>query len=97
KTNAENRLVEFAEQELNDFDVHEFRQIQDNLDELKEVIPDLKAAYDEELHLTLKNAYVMPAKLRDIAGEFLETQQKDFKIGFFYSKKKTEEVREQKL
>src|SRR5699024_1533035 len=42
-------------------------------------------------------AYVMPAKLRDTAGEFLETQQKDFKIGFFNSKKKTEEVREQKL
>src|SRR5699024_8733788 len=47
--------------------------------------------------LTLKNAYVMPAKLRDTAGEFLETQQKDFKIGFFNSKRKTEEVREQKL
>ena len=97
ETNAENELVEFADEELNEFDVHEFRQIQDNLEELTEIIPNLKAAYDEELHLTLKNAYVMPAKLRDTAGEFLETQQKDFKIGFFNSKKKTEEVREQKL
>lgn len=97
ETNAENSLVEFAESELHDFDVHEFRQIQDNLKELSEVIPSLKDAYDEELNLTLKNAYVMPAKLRDIAGEFLETQQKDFKIGFFNSKKKTEEVREQKI
>src|SRR5699024_4846583 len=73
ETNAENELVEFADEELNEFDVHEFRQIQDNLEELTEIIPNLKAA------------------------ELLEKQQKDFKIGFFNSKKKTEEVREQKL
>src|SRR5699024_3868976 len=97
ETDAENTLVQFAADNLEDFDVHEFRQIQDNLNELSEVIPNLKAEYDEELHLTLKNAYVMPAKLRDIASEFLETQQKDFKVGFFNSKKKTEEVRREKV
>src|SRR5699024_8476143 len=53
ETDAENTLVQFAADNLEDFDVHEFRQIQDNLNELSEVIPNLKAEYDEELHLTL--------------------------------------------
>src|SRR5699024_6558580 len=37
------------------------------------------------------------AKLRDQAGHYLESQQKDFKIGFFNAKKKTEEERQQRL
>src|SRR5699024_2573320 len=96
ETNAENELVEFADEELNEFDVHEFRQIQDNLEELTEIIPNLKAAYDEKLHLKLENTYVMTGKLRDSIGKVLKTQQKDFKIGFFNSKKYKEEVRVQK-
>ncbi|WP_339227887.1 dynamin family protein [Oceanobacillus sp. FSL K6-2867] len=44
----------------------------------------------EELQQTLNNAYLMPAHLRDKAQLFLESQQSDFKIGLFASKKKTE-------
>ncbi len=97
ETNAEEKLVEYASEEMNDFDVHQFQAIQDHLLKLDEVLPEMKEQFYDELQLTLKNAYVMPAKLRDIAGAFLETQQKDFKIGFFNSKKKTEEVRQEKL
>src|SRR5690625_2478543 len=39
----------------------------------------------------------MPAKLRDQAGPYIESQQKDFKIGLFNAKKKTEEERQQRL
>src|SRR5690625_4092883 len=97
ETNAEETLVQYATEYMEDFDVQEFQYFQDSLLELDHILPQLKAQYDNELHLTLKNAYVMPAKLRDIAGEFLETQQKDFKVGFFNSKKKTAEIRKEKV
>lgn len=45
----------------------------------------------EELQQTLNNAYLMPANLRDKAQLFLESQQSDFKVGLFASKKKTKE------
>lgn len=47
----------------------------------------------EELQQTLNNAYLMPASLRDKAQLFLESQQSDFKVGLFASKKKTNEER----
>src|SRR5699024_1284390 len=46
---------------------------------------------------TLKNAYIMPAQLRDLAEEFLESQDKHFKVGLFQSKKKTNEAKEIRL
>src|SRR5699024_6055893 len=51
----------------------------------------------DAVNQTLKNAYLMPAKLRNQAGHFLESQQKDFKIGFFNAKRKTEEERQARL
>src|SRR5699024_7294869 len=87
----------YATEYMEAFDVQEFQYFQDSLLELDHILPQLKAQYDNELHLTLKNAYVMPAKLRDIAGEFLETQQKDFKVGFFNSKKKTAKIGTEKV
>lgn len=97
ETRVEETLVDYATEEMDNFDVHQFQQIQENLVRLNEILPEMKAQYYDELQLTLKNAYVMPAKLRDIAGEFLQTQRKDFKVGFFNSKRKTEEVRQEKL
>src|SRR5699024_8495904 len=48
-------------------------------------------AFNEEIQSTLKNAYLMPRNVRDLAESFLYAQEKDFKIGFFQSKKKTVE------
>ncbi|WP_249869634.1 dynamin family protein [Oceanobacillus saliphilus] len=47
--------------------------------------------YMGELQQTLNNAYLMPASLRDKAKLYLESQQPDFKIGLFASRKKTME------
>ncbi|WP_176330228.1 dynamin family protein [Oceanobacillus rekensis] len=47
--------------------------------------------YMKELQQTLNNAYLMPASLRDKAQHYLESQQPDFKVGFFASKRKTAE------
>lgn len=97
EANSEADLLTYAAEQLKGFNVHEFTSLQEDLNQLSNVIPSLKKVYYDELQETLKNAYVMPARLRDLAGEYLETKQKDFKVGFFNSKKKTEEVRAEKL
>lgn len=97
ETKAEETLIQYATNELTDFDVHHFQEIQARLNQLDTILPEMKKQFYEELQMTLKNAYVMPAKLRDSAGAFLETQQKDFKVGFLNSKKKTELIRQEKL
>ncbi|WP_245183497.1 dynamin family protein [Lentibacillus salicampi] len=57
-------------------------------------IPDqLGTDFHKEVTTTLNNAYLMPATLRDTAQLFLESQQRDFKVGLLASKKKTKEER----
>src|SRR5699024_4758160 len=57
----------------------------------------LQKEFMNEVQTTLKNAYIMPAQLRDLAEEFLESQDKNFKVGLFQSKKKTNEAKEIRL
>jgi len=57
----------------------------------------VKQEYDLELNNLLNNAYLMPAETREMAKEFLESRQKDFKVGFLFGKKKTEEVKKERL
>ncbi|MEL3972704.1 dynamin family protein [Rossellomorea oryzaecorticis] len=47
--------------------------------------------FEDERSKILKNAYLMPFETRNLAKEFLESQQSDFKVGFLFSKQKTEE------
>ncbi|MYL42056.1 dynamin family protein [Virgibacillus salexigens] len=56
----------------------------------------VKDVFFEELNQSLKNAYLMPANLRDKAASYLESKQRDFKVGLFGSKKKTEEEKRQR-
>ncbi|MFD2045773.1 dynamin family protein [Ornithinibacillus salinisoli] len=72
-------------------------QVQDNLKKIrvkmeteKEIIQEIISDFQNDLHATLKNAYLMPSTLREKAGHFLESQQKNFKIGILGAKKKTE-------
>ncbi|HLR63089.1 MAG TPA: dynamin family protein [Lentibacillus sp.] len=89
---------EAAEMELRDGD--DPADVLVRLDELHAEISRLNSIPDQmekdfrnDLNTTLKNAYLMPAKLRDTVQLFLESQQSDFKVGLFGSKKKTEEER----
>lgn len=68
-------------------------QVNEKLVELKAIPQQVEDAFLRELNATLKNAYLMPAELREKARLFLEAQQKDFKVGLFGSKKKTEAER----
>ena len=61
---------------------------------------DVQKAVEElenERETILKNAYIMPAQTRELAKSFLEAYQPDFKVGFFFSKKKTEEEKTRRL
>lgn len=71
--------------------------IQNKLDAYEQKKTNLKTDFYDVLQQTLKNAYLMPAVLRDKAASFLESQQSDFKVGLLGAKKKTSEERKKRL
>ena len=93
----EDKIANISEEDVSTVDLERLEEINKQLTALDQSYEQLKNEFDHELNHTLKNAYLMPAKLRDQAKEFLESQQKDFKIGFFNAKKKTEEERNNRL
>lgn len=63
----------------------------ENLEERPEQIA---ADFLNEVDQTAKNAYLMPADLRELAKDYLESMQPDFKVGsLFTSGKKTKEAK----
>ncbi|HWO76340.1 MAG TPA: dynamin family protein [Bacillus sp. (in: firmicutes)] len=77
-------------------------QLKKELEDLSELAAKLEHAgesvrshFQGELAKTLHNSYLMDYKTRELAQQFLESLQPHFKVGLFFSKKKTEE--EQKL
>lgn len=79
------------------FDEAKWQKINSRLHELNEIGNNLASEFNEEIEQTLKNAYLMPAKLRDLAEQFLLSQQANFKVGFFQAKKKTEQEKTKRL
>ncbi|RFU65487.1 dynamin family protein [Peribacillus glennii] len=66
----------------------------DKKDRITKLPDTVKEEFDAGLESILKNAYIMPAQTRDLAAAYLESNQPEFKVGLFFSKKKTEEERE---
>ncbi|MFJ5623866.1 dynamin family protein [Peribacillus loiseleuriae] len=54
----------------------------------------VKEHFDQGTQSIVKNAILMPAGTRELAKQFLESTQKDFKTGLFFTKKKTEQERQ---
>lgn len=95
---CKDQILEVASEHLSEADQEKFFELNEKIAELEQLERRFKEEYFEELNQTLKNAYLMPAKLRDLAKEYLESQQKDFKVGnFFNAKKKTQLERERRL
>ncbi|MFC3038867.1 dynamin family protein [Virgibacillus xinjiangensis] len=78
----------------NDAEMGELEEWESKLEETEAEAEQLEKAFQQEMQQTLKNAYLMPADLRETARLYLESQQSDFKIGLFNSKKKTQEERQ---
>ncbi|OEH55856.1 hypothetical protein AQ616_06675 [Oceanobacillus sp. E9] len=74
-----------------------WNELSDRLQQLTQQGEDLKESFTRELQQTLKNAYLMPAELREKAKTYLESQQTGFKVGgIFKSQKKTEEAKQER-
>lgn len=96
--NHKSFLSESLEEKINQLDLTNQYNVNDEkrLEELKTDIEkinhrpvEIESLFRTSLNHTLKNAYLMPASLRDKAKLFLESLQKDFKVGWLGSKKKT--------
>src|SRR5690625_3903449 len=95
--NYEQRLLALAGDDLSEVDLSNVDNIRKKLKTKKQLPEQFKQEFQDALNQTLKNAYLMPASLREKATLFLEAQQKGFKVGLIGSKKKTKEERERHL
>lgn len=66
-------------------------------EEIKEKIYLLQTHFLSEIDQLLKNAYLMPYEVRELARQFLEAEKSDFKVGFLFTKGKTEKEKERRL
>ncbi len=97
-------IYEEKRAEVSPSESDKYENVSMQLEDINSVVSNLKAKPKElerefltNLNSTLKNAYLMPSDLREKAELFLESQVRDFKVGLFASKKKTEEERETRL
>ncbi|WP_339215119.1 dynamin family protein [Ornithinibacillus sp. FSL M8-0202] len=98
KEKLEESVAELSSKGGTDKDfIYQVENLQSSIETIKQKPINLEKDFIEALDQTLKNAYLMPATVRDKALHFLESQQKDFKVGFLGAKKKTEEERERRL
>ncbi|WP_147294874.1 dynamin family protein [Oceanobacillus arenosus] len=75
----------------------EIESLTTRMDELQQIPLAFEKDFNHEIHATLDNAYIMPASLRDKVESFLESQQKNFKVGFFSSAKKIADEKNNRL
>ena len=72
-------------------------QLASELKELQKLASTAEKNFKSELHKISENAYLMPFETRELARQYIEACQPDFKIGFLFSKNKTEKERQQRL
>ncbi|WP_051271996.1 dynamin family protein [Shimazuella kribbensis] len=77
------------EQNTKEKEIMLLQQQKISLEEKQQITTQLMKDLDD----LLKNAYLMPANLREQAKSFLEAMQPDFKIGIWFAKNKTEQER----
>ncbi|MFX3622761.1 MAG: dynamin family protein [Ectobacillus sp.] len=58
---------------------------------------DVKSVFARGLDHILQNAYLLPFEVRALAERYLETELSNFKVGFFFSKSKTQKEKEERL
>lgn len=92
-----NKIVHSLSDEQRNNLHNEFTEITKEINKLTDIVTTFEKEKDDELETILKNAYLMPAETRELAKQYLESLQKDFKVGFLFAKKKTEEKRKEIL
>jgi small GTP-binding protein len=74
-----------------------FSRISMGLQTINNGIEGTKRDFDEEIKQIMKNAYLMPFQTRALAESYLEACQPEFKVGFLFSKQKTEAEKSARL
>ena len=89
---------------LNELSEDERKSLPDKVAELSAYVNEMKHLPQQreqelyaEMDRILDSAYLMPFQTRDLAEQYLETRQPDFKVGLFFTKQKTVLERETRL
>jgi len=69
--------------------IEEIEQLENELKKVENNIREIEKNFRSELNNVLEHAYIMPFETRELAKEFLESLQPDFKVGLFFAKAKT--------
>ncbi|QKG84605.1 GTPase [Kroppenstedtia pulmonis] len=95
---VQNRLSSLAVDTLPDLRLlEEQRKKQEKrLNELKQKQEQSDETFQKGLEDILENAYLMPYEVRDLAHRYLETELTNFKVGFLFSRGKTEKEKERR-
>ncbi|OZM57472.1 hypothetical protein CIB95_08440 [Lottiidibacillus patelloidae] len=64
---------------------------------IQEAVADIDHSFKDLLASILKDAILMPFKTRELAEQFLEANQPNFKVGLLFAKSKTEQEKEKRL
>ena len=74
-----------------------FDQLNTDMEAASVQLTDLEKEFDDETANIMKNTYLMPFQTRALAEAYLESCQPEFKVGFLFSKQKTQQEREERL
>ncbi|MCX8046843.1 dynamin family protein [Anoxybacillus gonensis] len=77
--------------------LEKMEETEQTIDHIKKTWLSAKQHVEQQLEATLHNAYMMPYETREHARAYLEACQPDFKVGFLFTKQKTEEERRKRL
>ena len=89
-------LADYSPEEIAKVFAEEERLISD-IEEMIKRPERWESGFELERDNLLKNAYLMPFETRELAEQYLISAQSDFKVGFLFSGKKTEEERSTRL
>ncbi|MGX6442504.1 dynamin family protein [Neobacillus sp. K501] len=74
-----------------------YQSIYGTLQTLKNGVEETEKQFDLELEKIMNNAYLMPFQTRALAEGYLEACQPEFKVGFLFTKQKTQEEKRARL
>lgn len=75
---------------------NQIKNLNNQLASFKKNREKIEVEYMNEIDTILSNAILMPFQTRDLAKNFVECMQPDFKVGLLFSKNKTEKERDER-
>jgi predicted GTPase len=96
KEKLQNQLETLSSEEKEQLPVL-LKELEQQAEAVRTEVKRIDQTFREELEMILNNAYIMPFETREFARLYLESCQPEFKVGFLFSKSKTEKERNDRL